>query len=110
MTTEAKTDETGGHGAPPGSHPTQRLYVTIWLVLMSLTVITVGVTYLDLKKFALYTALLVATTKAALVSMYFMHLRFESKIFAIFLLVGLGSFGVFLALTFSDVLYRFGGP
>ena len=85
----------------------ERLYVTIWLALLALTAVTVGVTYLDLKKFAVFTAMLIATTKAGLVAMYFMHLRFESRVYSILFLVAVSALAVFLALTFADVGFRF---
>lgn len=84
-----------------------RLYVTVWLALVLLTGVTLGVAYLDLKKLAIYAALLIASAKASLVLLYFMHLRFEPRLFSIMLAVGLGVFAVFIGLTFADVGYRF---
>lgn len=88
-------------------HASDRLYVMVWGGLLFLTVVTVGVTYLDLKKFAVFTAMLIATTKAGLVAMYFMHLRYESRVYSILLMVALGALAVFLALTFADIGFRF---
>ena len=92
-----------------GSHPAvrPRFYVAIWALLVVLTVVTVGVTYLDMKKFAIFTALVIASCKASLVLLYFMHLRYESRMFTIMLLVGVGTFAIFIGLTFADVAYRF---
>lgn len=84
-----------------------RLYVLVWAALMLLTAVTVGVSYLDLKKFATFAAVLIATVKGGLVLLYFMHLRFEARIYTVFVLVALVIFGVFLALTWTDVEYRF---
>jgi cytochrome c oxidase subunit 4 len=84
-----------------------RFYVMIWLALVCLTLLTVGVTYLDLKKLTLVAALVIASVKASLVFLYFMHLRSESRVLATALLVGLGAFVIFIGLTFSDVFYRF---
>jgi caa(3)-type oxidase subunit IV len=59
------------------SHPN---YLRIFWILLVLTIIEVGITYLGLPKMLL-AALLVtlAVWKAALVAMHFMHLKFEKK-------------------------------
>jgi caa(3)-type oxidase subunit IV len=59
------------------SHPN---YLRIFWILLILTIIEVGITYLGLPKMLL-AALLVtlAVWKAALVAMHFMHLKFEKK-------------------------------
>jgi cytochrome c oxidase subunit 4 len=93
--------------SPAHPAPSSAFYTAIWLVLVLLTALTVGVTYLDLKKLTLIAAVLIATVKATLVLMYFMHLRYESRLFTIMLLVGLGAFAVFISLTFSDLSFRF---
>ena len=87
--------------------PGTRFYVGIWLTLVLLTGLTVGVTYLDLRKLAVIAAVLIATIKAALVVLYFMHLRYESRMFTTFLLVALSAFAIFIVLTFADLSYRF---
>jgi len=59
------------------SHPN---YLRIFWILLVLTIIEVGITYLGLPKMLL-AALLVtlAVWKASLVAMHFMHLKFEKK-------------------------------
>jgi cytochrome c oxidase subunit 4 len=55
-------------------------YMTIFYWLAALTAIEVGVTFLPLTKFAQGAILVVlAFTKAALVALYFMHLKFERR-------------------------------
>ncbi|OIP36364.1 MAG: hypothetical protein AUK47_15180 [Deltaproteobacteria bacterium CG2_30_63_29] len=88
-------------------HPSTQLYFKIWGALVFLTVLTVSVTYLDMKKFALVTAMIIATTKCGLVASYFMHLRYQARIYSVLLFVALSSFGVFIILTFADMSYRF---
>jgi cytochrome c oxidase subunit IV len=59
------------------AHPN---YMAIFWWLAILTVVEVGVIYLPLSKVTIAVLLCVlALTKAALVAMYFMHLKFESK-------------------------------
>ena len=58
-----------------------RVYITVFVALMALTIITVGVSYLHLSvPVAVTVALLVATIKGSLVACYFMHLISEKKL------------------------------
>ena len=88
-------------------HPVQaNLYVKVWAALVTLTVLTVAVSYLDMQKFTVFTAMLIATTKASLVLLYFMHLRFEKRIFSIMMTAVLAVYAIFIILTFSDYSFR----
>ena len=58
-----------------------RIYITVFVTLMALTIITVAVSYLHLPlPIAVTVALLVATIKGSLVACYFMHLISEKKL------------------------------
>jgi cytochrome c oxidase subunit 4 len=94
--------ENGAEHAPV-SH---RLYTGVWLALVALTVVTVSVSYLDMKKFTIFTALLIATVKAGLVILYFMHIRYEKLIYAIMILFVLVIYVIFIGLTFVDYSFR----
>jgi cytochrome c oxidase subunit IV len=53
-------------------------YIGVFWWLFALTVIEIAVIYLPIAKFAIAVMLIVlAVTKAALVALYFMHLKFE---------------------------------
>src|SRR5678816_2095725 len=55
-----------------------RGYLMVFGTLLVLTLITVGVSYLDLPEFeTVIVALTIATVKASLVAMFFMHLKGE---------------------------------
>ena len=70
---------TSDHAADIDRHV--RVYITVFVALMVLTVITVAVSYLHLPlRIAVTVALLVATVKGALVAGYFMHLISEKKL------------------------------
>ena len=84
-----------------------RRYVLLWLLLVTLTILTVGVTYLDMKKFAVFTAMLIASVKAGLVLMDFMHLRHGPRIHVAVFAVAMSLLAIFLVLTFADVLYLY---
>ena len=55
-------------------------YILIWVVLLVLTLAEVGYAFLDLPKVMLAVGLIImAVWKAALVAMYYMHLRYEPR-------------------------------
>ena len=83
-----------------------RVYITIWVALLALTVVTVAISYLDLKHVTVLAATLIATAKATLVLLYFMHIRFEQRIYAYMILAIMGTYGIFIGLTFVDYWYR----
>ena len=61
------------------AHP-QPKYMLIWGILFVLTMAEVGVAYLGLpQRILIITLVLMALWKAALVAMYYMHLRFEPR-------------------------------
>jgi cytochrome c oxidase subunit 4 len=82
------------------------VYLKVWAILMVLTVVTVGVSYLDLKHVTVLTATLIATVKGTLVLLYFMHVRFEERIYAWMIVAVLGTYAIFVGLTFVDYWYR----
>ncbi len=79
-----------------------RVYITVFVALMVLTIITVAISYLDLTvPIAVTVALFVATVKGALVAGYFMHLISEKKlIYAVLMLTAV----FFVALMALPVL------
>ena len=83
-----------------------RLYVTVWLVLVTLTGITVGVSYLDMRNAAIMLAVMIASVKALLVMLYFMHVRYDKPIVAYMVAVAAVVYAIFFGLTMSDYWYR----
>jgi len=97
MNHQDKTVEhSGGYGTP----------ILIWLGLVVLTGLTVSVSGINLKMFAVFTALLIASVKSFLVISYFMHLKYESVMFRVMVFVCLVTLAIFIGLTFFDILYR----
>jgi cytochrome c oxidase subunit 4 len=58
-----------------------KLYVTIWITLLCLTVITAAVSFVDLGPLNTIVALVIATFKALLVVLFFMHVKYTSEKF-----------------------------
>jgi caa(3)-type oxidase subunit IV len=63
------------------AHPN---YMRIFWILLVLTIVEVGITFLHLPKMLLAALLIIlAVWKAALVAMHFMHLKFEKTTLAV---------------------------
>ena len=85
--------------AEPTDHILPRsLYLGIFAVLMVLTMVTVGVAYVNLGQLNIVVALTVAIIKATLVVLYFMHVRYGSRLTWVF--IGAGVFWLLILLTF----------
>ena len=56
-----------------------KLYYGIWIALMVLTVVTARVAFIDLGPFNTIVALVIATGKALLVVLFFMHVKYTSE-------------------------------
>jgi cytochrome c oxidase subunit 4 len=79
-----------------------RVYITVFVALMALTIITVAVSYLHLSTpMAIAVALFIATIKGSLVACYFMHLISEKKL--IYAVLGITVFK-FIVLMILPVL------
>ena len=84
-------------------------YKTFLLVLGALlvfTFISIGVTSYDLGPLTVLIALVLATAKTILVLTYFMHLKWDVKMFAILISAVLLRIAVVIFITFLDYLYR----
>ena len=88
-------------------HHSNKRYYVIYVALLVLLLLTVAVAYMDLGPFALATAIAIATIKAALVILYFMHVAESTPLTWVFATGGFFWLGILLALTFSDYLTRF---
>lgn len=85
-----------------GGHPTAGVYLAVAAVLTVLTVTEVGVFYIPAFHPILVPALiLLSASKFALVVLFYMHLKMDSRLFsALFSLPLLIAFGVLVALMF----------
>jgi cytochrome c oxidase subunit 4 len=90
--------------AAPGDHAADidrhvRTYISVFVALMVLTLVTVGVSRLHFSvPVAVTVALLVATVKGALVACYFMHLISEKKVIYAVLVLTVVFFAVLISL------------
>ena len=102
MSDHAATSMTDDHAVDIDKHV--RVYITVFVALMALTIITVAVSYLHLPlPMAITVALLVAIIKGSLVVGYFMHLISEKKLIYAVLVLTVVFFFALLALPVFTV-------
>lgn len=89
--TETQPHEAGAaRGHALGRHPGPKEYVRIAMILGLLTAAEVSIYYMDLSHGLLISLLFVfATLKFSLVVLWFMHLKFDSRTYARFFMVGI---------------------
>ena len=80
--------------------------IVIWLALLILTGLTIMVAGIDLGRLGIVTNILIASVKAALVVYIFMHLKYESIMLKLMLLMVIATLTAIIALTFLDIMYR----
>ena len=88
-----------------------KLYLQVFAALLVLTAITVVVSFYDLGGGRLHyanaiAALTIAVSKATLVVLYFMHVRYSSRMIWVFVGAGVFWLAILIGLTLSDVLTR----
>jgi len=81
-------------------------YVLVWLALLVLTAATITAAGLHFGNFSVLAAIAIATIKGGLVLMYFMHLKYEERVFKLMLGLALFTLTVIMVLTFVDVAWR----
>ena len=84
-------------------------YYAIFATLMVLTGVTVGVAYLDLGRLNAVVALAIACFKALIVVLYFMHVKYSTRLVKLTVVAGLYWLGIIFALTLGDYLTRVWG-
>jgi cytochrome c oxidase subunit 4 len=93
----ADVDATHDHAADIDRHV--RVYITVFVTLMVLTIVTVAISRVHLPVGTAVTlALIVATIKGSLVACYFMHLISEKKLIYAVLILTVAFFVPLLAL------------
>ena len=83
-----------------------RVYIGVFVALIALVALTVGVAFLDLGPFGVPIALTIASVKALLILLYFMHVRYSSHVSWIYAGAGFFWLLVLIVLTLSDYLSR----
>lgn len=99
------------HGAEHHITPVST-YLGIFVALLVLLVVTVGAAYINLGSplINLAFAMVIATIKAVLIVLYFMHVKWGSRLIWVFAAGGFLMLFVLFGITFGDYLTRTGVP
>jgi cytochrome c oxidase subunit IV len=85
----------------------KKTYYLVWLALMFGTALTAGLSFIDLKTWSGIVALAIASTKALLVALFFMHLRYtHEKMAWVVALAGFFWLSILFSLTLTDYATR----
>ena len=85
---------------------TPKLYIAIFIALMVLTGLTVWVANFDLGPLNAIVALTIAVIKGLLVVLFFMHVRWSSRLTKVYVAAGFIWLIIMVALTLSDYQTR----
>jgi cytochrome c oxidase subunit 4 len=81
-------------------------YLIVFTLLLLLTGATVYAAGIDLGPFNAAVALGIATTKATLVILFFMHVKYSSRLTQLFLVSGFIWLGILIFITMTDFTSR----
>jgi cytochrome c oxidase subunit 4 len=90
----------GGHIVSP------KIYVIIWLILLAFTGLTVWAAFQNFGVGNPIIALAIAATKATLVILFFMHVKYSPKMIGLVIGSGLFFLSILLVLTTADYISR----
>ena len=97
------TESTHNHAADhSGEHGGTAVNVRTLVGLLILTAITIGAAYVNLGNGNVVVALFIATIKASLVVLFFMHLRWDKPVYGIVAMAGFLFLGIFLMFDLMD--------
>jgi cytochrome c oxidase subunit IV len=89
-----------GHVAP------KSMYYGIFAALMVFTAITVGVAFINLGRFNFPVAISIAVIKATLVILFFMHVKYSSRLTKLIIATGMFFLLILFVLTLTDYVSR----
>ncbi len=94
-----------GHGH---EHPIDsvKIYALVLIALLFATVITTLVAFVDLGNFSVVVALAIAVCKMMLVALFFMHVRYSTRLTKLVLVGGVMWLAILLLLTLTDFATR----
>jgi cytochrome c oxidase subunit IV len=88
----------------------KRVYFGVFAALISLTILTTAVAYVDLGGMNTVAALVIAVCKGSLVVLFFMHLKYQPGLTRVTLLAALLWLVILIGLTTGDVFTRHWSP
>jgi cytochrome c oxidase subunit 4 len=83
-----------------------KVYALILLVLLVGTALTVGASYIDMGPWNPVVAIAIACTKATFVVLFFMHIKYSSKLMQLTVGAGVFTFLILVGMSLSDYISR----
>jgi len=83
-----------------------KTFILVWAALIVLTAMTITAARMRMGEWSMLANLLIASTKASLVLWFFMHLKYEKKIFKMLFLIPIATLTIMIGFTFFDIWYR----
>jgi len=100
MSDQKEMEETQHHIVSPV------IYIVIGASLLILTGLTVGASFIEMGVFNPIVALAIACIKAVLVVLFFMHVKYSTKLTKLTVFCGLFTFLALIGMTLSDYFSR----
>jgi cytochrome c oxidase subunit 4 len=85
---------------------TPKTYLIIFFALLVGTALTIGATFIDMGPWNPVVALAIAVTKATLVVLFFMHIKYSSKLMQLTIGAGVFTFLILVGMSLSDYISR----
>jgi cytochrome c oxidase subunit 4 len=100
MTDQKEMEESQHHVVSPV------IYLIVFFALLVFTGLTVGASYIEMGIFNPIAAIAIACIKAVIVVLFFMHVKYSSKLTKLTVFCGLFTFLVLIGMTLSDYMSR----
>ena len=99
-------DPAGHDDATEGHIVSPVIYILIFFALLVGTALTVGASYVDLGPWNPVIAIAIAVTKATLVVLFFMHVKYSPKLTKLTVGAGVFTFLILVFMTLTDYISR----
>jgi cytochrome c oxidase subunit IV len=83
-----------------------KTYILVWVVLLCLTGLTIQAAQMKMGEWSMVANIAIASIKASLVLWFFMHLKYEKRLFKLLIFVPLITISIIIGMTFFDIWYR----
>jgi cytochrome c oxidase subunit 4 len=100
MTDQKEMEEAAHHIVSPV------IYVIVFVSLLVFTGLTVGASYIEMGIFNPIAAIAIACIKAVIVVLFFMHVKYSSKLTKLTVFCGLFTFLALVGMTLADYFSR----
>lgn len=100
MTDQKEMEESQHHVVSP------IIYLIVFFALLVFTGLTVGASYIEMGIFNPIAAIAIACIKAVIVVLFFMHVKYSSKLTKLTVIAGIFTFLTLIGMTLSDYISR----